>query len=109
MIEAAGGFDVVGEPGRPSRRLQWSEVAVSAPEVVIFMPCGYGLKQAVGEGKGLLKLPELRPASHIYAVSATDYFSRPGPRLVDGVRILAWALHPDAVPAPGPGQITALR
>jgi iron complex transport system substrate-binding protein len=109
MIEAAGGCAVLGEHDRPSRRLQWSEVAVSAPEVVIFMPCGYGLKQAVVEGKRLLKVPELRSAKHVYAVSATDYFSRPGPRVVDGVEILAWALHPDAVPAPDPGQISPIR
>jgi hypothetical protein len=77
---AAGGSDVVGEPGRPSRRLQWSEVAVSAPEVVIFMPCGYGLNQAVGEGKGLLKLPELRPASQPHLR-----------RVCDGLLLTAWS------------------
>lgn len=109
MIDVAGGTAILGDPGAPSRRLSWSEVQNAAAEVVVFMPCGYGLAQAVTEGRRLVERPELAGASAIFAVDATSYFSRPGPRLVDGVEILAWALHPDHLPAPPSGRIERLR
>jgi iron complex transport system substrate-binding protein len=105
MITAAGGSPVLGAAGVSSRRVTWEDVAAAAPEVTVFMPCGYGLSEAVAESE---RLPgDL--AGRVYAVDATSYFSRPGPRIVDGVEILAWALHPDAVPAPPPGTIAALQ
>jgi len=109
MIEVAGGAAVSGDAGAPSRRLSWSEVESAAPEIVVFMPCGYELDQAVTEGRQLLGRSELTGASAVFAVDATSYFSRPGPRLVDGVEILAWALHPESVPAPSPGRVQRLR
>ena len=109
MIEVAGGTAVLGDAGAPSRRLLWSEIEIAAPELVVFMPCGYGLDQAVTEGRQLLGRTELAGASAVFAVDATSYFSRPGPRLVDGVEILAWALHPDSLPGPSPGCVQQLR
>ncbi len=108
MIEAAGGTSVLGEPGAASRRLSWSEIESEAAEVVVFMPCGYGLADAVAEGGRLRERTELGGASAVFAVDASSYFSRPGPRLVDGVEVLAWALHPDVVSAPPPGRIERL-
>jgi iron complex transport system substrate-binding protein len=108
MIDAAGGTSVLGEPGRPSRRVPWAEIEAAKPAVVVFMPCGYGLDEATTQGRDLLERPELASAS-LFAVDASSYFSRPGPRLVDGVEAMAWALHPDAVPEPPPGRITRLR
>ena len=77
------------------------------PHVAVFMPCGYTFDQAVEEGRRLLDVPALAGAEHIYATDANALFSRPGPRLVDGLEALAWALHPRAFRAPASGLITA--
>jgi iron complex transport system substrate-binding protein len=109
MIDAAGGNTVLASSGAPSRRLSWDEVAAGRPEIVVFMPCGYGLQDALTEGEQLLHVPELATATRIWAVDASALFSRPGPRIVDGVEALAWALHPQVMPAPPPGVIAAVR
>lgn len=109
MIDAAGGDPVLAVSGEPSRRLGWPEIGEAGPEVVVFMPCGYGLQDAVTEGAGLLNVPELATAARVWATDASALFSRPGPRLVEGVEALAWALHPDAVAEPAPGAIAPLR
>jgi iron complex transport system substrate-binding protein len=109
MIKAAGGEAVLAATGRRSRRVGWAEVAAAAPEIAVFMPCGYALDEAVDEGERLLDVPELSATARIYAVDASAFFSRPGPRLVDGVEALASKLHPDAVRLPGEDVIRALR
>lgn len=109
MIEAAGGDSVLASSGERSRRLAWDEVEAADPQVAVFMPCGYTFDQAVEEGRCLVDVPALAGAVHIYATNANALFSRPGPRLVDGLEALAWALHPRAFRAPPPGFITALR
>jgi iron complex transport system substrate-binding protein len=91
----------------------WHEVRVAAPEVVVFMPCGYYLEEAEDEAQTFLGHPEFAdtPAArngNVFAVDATSYFSRPGPRIVDGLEILAWAVHPEAYPEPPGGTITRL-
>jgi iron complex transport system substrate-binding protein len=73
------------------------------------MPCGYDVEAASREGALLLGRPELAAASRFFAVDASAYFSRPGPRLVDGVEILASLLHPDAVGAHDPPGARRLR
>jgi iron complex transport system substrate-binding protein len=77
----------------------------------MFMPCGYYLDEAESEAESLLQHPEIAdtPAArvkNVFAVDATSFFSRPGPRLVDGLEILAWAVHPEAYPEPPPGSIS---
>ena len=99
MLLAAGAEPVLSPPGARSRRMEWSEIADAAPEVVLFMPCGYYLDGAVEEGAALLDQPALAGVAEIWALDANAYFSRPGPRVVDGVELLASVLHPDAVPA----------
>jgi iron complex transport system substrate-binding protein len=79
----------------------------------VFMPCGYYLEEAEEEGTRLLEHPDFAdtPAAredNVFAVDATSFFSRPGPRLVDGLEILAWAVHPEAYPEPPKGGITRL-
>jgi iron complex transport system substrate-binding protein len=98
MIELAGGEAVLGSPGTPSIRVGWDEIVSASPEVVVFMPCGYDLEAATAEAASLLDRAELRAVGAFFAVDASSYFSRPGPRLVDGVEILASALHPDVAP-----------
>lgn len=109
MVEAAGGLPLLATRGAPSRSLRWGEAGEGSPEVVVFMPCGYGLDEAVREGQALREVPELASASRIYAADANAYFSRPGPRVVEGVEALAWALHPEADLAPQPERIRAIR
>ena len=108
MIGLAGGDAVLASPGTASVRVTWEQVASASPDVVVFMPCGYDLDAAVAEAGPLLGRPELA-RSALFAVDASAYFSRPGPRLVDGVEILAWALHPDDVPESRPGTVRRLR
>jgi iron complex transport system substrate-binding protein len=113
MVQHAGGTNLLNDAERPSRIVTWDEVERAVPEVVVFMPCGYDLEAAEDEGVDLLGLaPFQRLAAartgNVFAVDATSYFSRPGPRLVDGVEALAWALHPDAFPEPPAGRIARL-
>jgi iron complex transport system substrate-binding protein len=86
----------------------WEQIQAAAPQVVVFMPCGYDLQAAADEAsRTLLARPELAGVEAIIAVDASAHFSRPGPRLVDGVEILAAALHPGWLPLPPAG--TAVR
>jgi iron complex transport system substrate-binding protein len=80
----------------------WEEVAAARPEVVVVMPCGYDAERALEEAESYAdELAELG-ARRVVAVDAAAYFSRPGPRLVDGLELMAHILHPDRVPeAPG--------
>jgi iron complex transport system substrate-binding protein len=99
MIELAGGEDALGLPGEKSRTAEWSEVEAAAPDVVVSMPCGYYAEQAAAETIRWRKhLAQL--GARTFAVDAAAYFSRPGPRLVDGVELLGHLLHPELVPAP---------
>jgi iron complex transport system substrate-binding protein len=99
MIELAGGEDLLGLPGERSRTVEWAEVEAVAPELVVSMPCGYYAEQAAAETVRFReRLAGL--GARVVAVDAAAYFSRPGPRLVEGVELLGHLLHPDRVPAP---------
>lgn len=91
MIEAAGGEPVLAASGERSREVSWAEIADAAPEVVVLMPCGFDLDRCIAEGEALLDRRELGGA-RIVAVDGDAYFSRPGPRVIDGVEILAAVL-----------------
>ncbi len=98
MIEYAGGIDVLGMPGEHSERCSWEQVAAAEPDVVVVMPCGYDAERAHAEALNFgAKLAGLG-AGEIVAVDAAAYFSRPGPRLVDGLELLAHLLQPESVP-----------
>jgi iron complex transport system substrate-binding protein len=110
MVRIAGGTDRMGIEGEPSRRVSWSELEAASPEVVIYAPCGWGLGEAVAGARSLYGVPELAatPAARegrVFAVDASSYFSRPGPRICDGLEILAWVLHPDGFEAPPPARV----
>jgi iron complex transport system substrate-binding protein len=102
MVGIAGGEEVFARVGEPSVRLGWEEVFEAAPEVLVLMPCGFGADRAVEEARRVLPgLPGWRdlPAvkeGRVWAVDANSHFSRPAPRLVEGVEILARILHPEA-------------
>jgi iron complex transport system substrate-binding protein len=91
MVAAAGGEDPLGQPGADSQRITWDDVAASEPELLIVAPCGYGLKEAIEVAR---RLPRITDAE-VYAVDANAYFARPGPRVAEGVELLAHLFHPD--------------
>jgi iron complex transport system substrate-binding protein len=98
LIELAGGQDALGLPGEPSQESTWEAVKAAAPEIVVAMPCGLHLHGAGEEAKRQIERLSGLEAKRVVAVDASAYFSRPGPRLVDGLELLAHILHPDAVP-----------
>jgi iron complex transport system substrate-binding protein len=98
LIEMAGGEDVLGFAGESSREATWEEVAAAQPEVVIVMPCGYDAARALVEADDFAEQLRALGADQVVAVNASAYFSRPGPRLIDGLELLAHILHPDRVP-----------
>jgi iron complex transport system substrate-binding protein len=109
MVAAAGGTDALGEAGVPSVQSTWEDVEEADPDVVVFMPCGYDLAGAVAEAPAVLdRVGRDGRGREIWAVDATAYFSRPGPRLVDGVELLAHLLHPGAVAAAPAGRAERL-
>ena len=100
LIEMAGGIDPLGMPGEKSRVAEWEEVAAARPEVVVCMPCGYDGPRAAEEAEAYAARLAALDARLVVAVNAAAYFSRPGPRLVDGLELLAHVLHPERVAEP---------
>lgn len=107
MVTLAGGIDVMGRTGEPGFRVAWEKVLGTEPDVVVGMPCGYGLERTLEEFKhtqfppGWKDLPAVR-RGRVYAVDGSGYFSRPGPRLAGGVEILAHAFHTERAPITPP-------
>lgn len=93
MVDAAGGVAVLAEAGERSQRLAWDVIGAEPIDTVLFMPCGFDLASAVEQAGPLLERPELLGASAFWAVDANAYFSRPGPRVVDGIELLADVFH----------------
>jgi iron complex transport system substrate-binding protein len=98
LIEYAGGIDVLGMAGEHSERRSWEEVAAAEPDVVVVMPCGYDAPRAHAEAIAYRERLATLGAGEIVAVDAAAYFSRPGPRLVDGLELLGHVLYPEALP-----------
>lgn len=101
MIDLAGGTDVVGKPGGHSARLTWDEIAAADPDVIIAMPCGFDEAGAAAQIETVAGRPEWRVLravreGRVHPVDANGCFSRPGPRLVDGIEKLAGIFHPDS-------------
>jgi iron complex transport system substrate-binding protein len=108
LIELAGGEDALGLPGEPSRTASWEELAAAEAQIVVVMPCGYDAPRARTEALAYAERLESLQAQRVVAVDAAAYFSRPGPRLVDGLELLAHILHPRQVPA-APGEALAVE
>src|SRR6185312_6373772 len=109
MIQIAGGEDVLGRKAVDSVRTPWAKIAASAPEILIVSPCGFSLEKAVEQAKQLLQQPgwSILPAvrnGQVFAVDANAYFARPGPRVVDGVELLAHLIHPELCEWHGPAN-----
>jgi iron complex transport system substrate-binding protein len=100
MIVAAGGVDCLARPGERSEVRSWNVLATAGAETVVVMPCGLYADEAAEQAAGFSATLESLGAARIVAVDAASTFSRPGPRLADGVELLGHLLHPDRVPAP---------
>jgi iron complex transport system substrate-binding protein len=100
LIDLAGGIDVLGFAGEHSEQTTWEMVAAARPEVVVCMPCGYDAARSLQEAEAFAD--ELRSvgARRVVAVDAAAYFSRPGPRLVDGLELMGHVLHPERIELP---------
>lgn len=109
MISIAGGEDVAGPPGLKSPEVSWGELSGLNPDVVIAMPCGWYVDGS--RSQALEHWFEIEPlgAPRVFAVDAASTFSRPGPRLIDGVELLGHLLHPDLVDPPGNIGFAELR
>jgi iron complex transport system substrate-binding protein len=100
QVAIAGGLDVLGTAGARSREIGWDDVIAARPEIVVAMPCGWDAPRAAREAQALGDLAGAR----VFGVDGAAYFSRPGPRLVDGAELLASILHSGRV-APPEGAI----
>ncbi len=101
MVTLAGGIDPLGKLGQDSYRMPWQQVLDADPEVVLVMPCGYNLERAISEYRRTEMPPGWGNVSavrkgRVYALNATAYFSRPGPRLADGLEIMYALLQEDS-------------
>lgn len=97
MIEIAGGVNVAGRAGEKSPQVDWGDVRGLDPEVIVAMPCGWYLDDSRAQALAHWERLESLAAQRIYAVDAASTFSRPGPRLIDGVELLAHLFHPARV------------
>ena len=112
MVRLAGGRELFAGPGERSVRLDWPSVFKAAPEVLVLMPCGFDGERAAEEARSLPGLPGWAglPAvknGRVWAVDANSYFSRPAPRLAEGVEILARILHPDVLDGASDRRVAA--
>jgi iron complex transport system substrate-binding protein len=101
LIEYAGGEDVLGFPGENSEQTTWEAVEASQPDIVVVMPCGYDVEIAHREAEMHRDQLATVGAGEVIAVDAAAYFSRPGPRIIDGLELLASILHPELFPTAG--------
>jgi iron complex transport system substrate-binding protein len=111
MVVLAGGYDMLGQKGEPSFKVEWSRIIDSRPAFILLMPCGFDVRRTVKESTPLRRLegwndlPAVK-ANNVYALNGSAYFSRPGPRLVNGLEILARIIHPDSVTSLSPADAT---
>jgi len=109
LVWLAGGEEVLGRPNRPSVRIAWAEIARAQPDVIVLTLCGFDVARTLREVSAVAARPEWQSlpavrAGRVYAADGSSYFSRSGPRIVDGLEILATILHPEAAAWPTPPE-----
>lgn len=116
MVEIAGGENGIGKAGEPSFKVTWEDIVEFAPQMLFIMPCGFDIEKTINELDAVTSKDEwfALPSTNrgeIYIVDANSYFSRPGPRVVDGLEILARTIHPEIIRnyRPPPDSIINLR
>jgi iron complex transport system substrate-binding protein len=114
QVRRAGGWDLLGQDAEPSRQIDWESVRDVDPEMLVLMPCGFHLAEAVREFEAMprpedWKTIEAVRRGNVFAVDGSAYFSRPGPRVIDGIEMLAEIFDPDAfIETSPPGAWTPL-
>jgi iron complex transport system substrate-binding protein len=114
QVRRAGGWDLLGQDAEPSRQIDWESVKDVDPEMLVLMPCGFHLPEAVREFESMprpedWKTIEAVRRGNVFAVDGSAYFSRPGPRVIDGIEMLAEIFDPDAfIETSPPGAWTPL-
>ena len=113
IVGLAGGTEPIGLAGAPSRRVSWEQVRSAAPEVLILMPCGFDVERVMEEMHLLTSRPgwQTLPAvatGRVFAANGHAYYSRSGPRLVDGLEVLARLIHPELFPEPVPPDVAMI-
>ena len=109
LVEIAGGRDLFGSPGQPSTTLDWQTVVEAKPDVAFVACCGFSVDRALQDVESVRSTPAWRslPAvsnGRVYVADGNAYFSSPGPRLIDGLEIMAHAFHPSLFPKPPQGS-----
>ena len=101
QIRRAGGWDLLGADGEPSSQTTWHAIEEVDPEMLLLMPCGFHLAETVAEWARTPRPPAFADLAavgrdQIIAVDGSAYFSRPGPRVIDGIELLAEVFDPEA-------------
>jgi len=109
LIELAGGVDRLARKGQDSTRISWKQIVEYGPEFLFLSPCGFKLEEVLGQASLFTQFPgwqELRAVREdkVYCFDANSYFARPGPRVVEGVELLASVLHPEKFSWSGPSD-----
>lgn len=105
MITAAGGVCALGASGQKSERITWSTLAAANADIIICAFCGFNMKQnqeRLAEVAAVPEWIEIKSKTKVFAADANAFYSRPGPRLIDGVELLAYILHEE------PGRVKGI-
>jgi iron complex transport system substrate-binding protein len=100
MVEIAGGDDALGFAGRDSRKIRWETVVAYDPEVLLLMPCGFDVDRTAADipllarNEGWRSIAAVKSGA-VFATDGSAYYSRPGPRLVDGLELMSRMIHPE--------------
>lgn len=109
MVTAAGGTSILGWPGRNSEGVEWDAIRNADAEIVIVSPCGYRLDGAAQLGRQVIDRGHVADTAEVWAIDADAVVVRPGPRVVEGVEVIASILHPDRCGPPDPARARLLR
>lgn len=110
MVSLAGGVEVLGHDGVPSTKATWQELIDADPAVILAAPCGFGADRAAAEVDALATRPGWQALQAVrndavWVGDGSAYFARPGPRMVDGLEMIAHAIHPEIFAAPDPRDL----
>jgi len=109
LVESAGGVSLLGRPGENSVGVEWDVIRSCDADIVVVSPCGFGLDGATALGKTVIAQDVLPPQAAVWAIDADAFMVRPGPRVVEGVEVLASIFHPDQCGTPDPTKARRLR
>lgn len=109
LVEAAGGTSLLGMPGQNSVGVEWQDIRSCDADIVVVSPCGFRLAGAAELAEQVVAQDVLPPSADVWAIDADAYMVRPGPRVVDGVEILASIFHPDVAGQPDAAKAARVR